>query len=84
MGKTYNIWMSNCGDGGRTIEANYSATSYGKAMRMYNYARDAFRDVRLTDGETGEILLSIYSSNRYFESLTTVYSVLNTLDTLVE
>jgi hypothetical protein len=61
---TYNINLCTCEKFGLTI--NLTAVPYGCMTEIYKKARGAFRDISITNAETGELILQHYESDEIF------------------
>lgn len=57
-------------------------TTWNRACWLYNILRQAFRDVNMTDGETGEVMFSQYASAECFNPIMTVAEVMENLTIL--
>lgn len=60
----YNIQLCTCEKFNLTI--NLTAVSYGCMTEIYKRARCAFRDINITNAETGELVLQHYESDEMF------------------
>lgn len=77
---SYRVTLNNCGDGGRTITAEYNTNNWAKARRLAMLAQAAFRDIRITNAETAQVYMNLYVDNEVFEKQTSVYIVLEQCD----
>ena len=60
----YNIQLCTCEKFGLTI--NLTAVSYSCMTEIYKKARCAFRDINITNAETGELVLQHYENDEIF------------------
>ena len=61
---TYNIKLCTREKFGLTI--NLTDVSYGCMTEIYKRARCAFRDIEITNADTGEVILQHYESDKIF------------------
>ena len=65
MNETYTVSCKTC-DSVPCIHFDISGVSAEKAKRMADVGQKAFRDVRITNDNTGEIMRSIYADSEWF------------------
>lgn len=61
---TYNIQL--CTREKFSLTINLTDVSYGCMTEIYKRARCAFRDIQITNAETGELILEHYESDEIF------------------
>lgn len=76
----YKVSFNNRGDGGRIITAEYNTNNWIKARRLALLAQTAFREVEITNAETGQVYFSLYVDDEVFEKQTEIYTVLAECD----
>lgn len=76
---TYTVCADSCN--ALKIQVSFT-TSWNRACWVYNILRQAFRDVNLTDGETGEVMFSQYASDACFNATMTIAEALAQLTIL--
>lgn len=76
---TYTVSADSCN--ALKIQVSYT-TTWNRACWLYNILRQAFRDVHVCDGETGEVLLSQYASDECFNPTMTVAKAMENLTIL--
>lgn len=76
---TYTVSADSCN--ALKIQVSFT-TSWNRACWVYNILRQAFRDVNMTDGETGEVMFSQYASDQCFNPTMTIAEALEQLTIL--
>ena len=78
----YNVTANSCDS--LEISVSINATGMCEALAYRDILLMAFRDVRIIDGETGEVLDSHYMADSFFTVVSTYGSTLDYLKTLQE
>ena len=76
---TYTVSADSCN--ALKIQVSYT-TTWNRACWLYGILRQAFRDVNICDGETGEVMLSQYASDQCFNPTMTVAEAMENLTIL--
>ena len=81
----FNVKLDNCGGevGKIKIEVVLNATETQLAF-VANKAREAFRQIEITNNETGELVFSSYTSPDWFSPMSTEGEVLDEIQQILE
>jgi hypothetical protein len=80
--KTYNLHMRTCERFGLTIDL--VSVPYSCMTEIYNKARGVFRDISVTNAETGEIILNHYESDEIFIATATVGEIIGYIEHILD
>jgi hypothetical protein len=80
---TYAIDISNCG-GVFNVDIHARGLDLDTALKVFDEAKHAFRQVRVTNDETGELMADYYYSDEWFEAVLPIEFAIRNIRKILE